>query len=118
MAAPEHEYKRGGHLPKPGLQEAVCHPQSWLGGTFEMGKGTEGGQPSERQCVPRLGVWRFRASFQALTSPRNHPPAAFRDPELDKGHWLLIAALSAVLGLADKRGVPGCVPVAVVVSLS
>lgn len=44
------------------------------------------------------------ARFQGPVISRNHLSAVFRAPEFYKGHWLLIAALSAAMDFGDEEG--------------
>lgn len=60
-------------------------------------------------------LWSQRGSFGGkFSEPCDLPETSsvLRAPELHKGHWLLIAALSAVMGFVNEEGgalvLPGC----------
>lgn len=80
-------------------------PQSWPGG-IGNGAGHTGAGFQKGGMRHALVLASPRQVFRPCRLPETTLPAAFRAPELDKGHWLLIAALSTVLGLADEVGAP------------
>lgn len=103
----------GDHPPEPS-GSWVPFPQSWPEGPATHGRGTGNGAPRGRLSArrPCLSVGVSGPAFRPRRLPETTLPAASRALELDKGHRLLIAALSTALGLADEVGAPRCAPVA------
>lgn len=103
----------GGSFPRA-FRILCAVPAELAGGPVGLKGGASGmGHPGaalSEAAMPQRR--RLQASVQAPRLPETTLPAASRALELDKGHWLLIAALSTALGLADEVGAPWCALVA------